>query len=265
MTVFNPYHHTIPLFRFDAPVPWLDGTGVFLAVDDHRLVVTAAHVVESSAKKIAFGYQVPGMMNVEMFGHDELPIITANALANGGTREAVYKDGVDLAVIVLPQPFSDWLEERYTPFDLRTNKPRKGVGVVFICGWPESKNRYNHRLRRFGDDFGCRHIQTQAVLKEEVQSINGDPEVHFAVRMDKRRDFMDVQTHEPVPQLFDLSGVSGSGVWDMDIEDNALFPECARALAGIIVEDHPDKKLAKVIPVEHIWSPLVKVLGIRHS
>jgi hypothetical protein len=27
-----------------------------------------------------------------------------------GTAKAVYKDGLDLAVIVLPKPFSEWLE-----------------------------------------------------------------------------------------------------------------------------------------------------------
>jgi hypothetical protein len=261
--MFNPYHHTVPLFRFDAPVPWLDGTGVFLAVDEHRFIVTAAHVVEISAEKIAFGYQVPNEKIVQMFGHEKLPIITAKALEHAGTNKATYKDGVDLAVIVLPKEFAEWLEERYIPFDLRTNKPRDGVGVVIICGWPESKNRFNRRLKRFDDDFGCRHIQSQAALKEEVASIDGNPAIHFAVRMDKRRDFIDANTRKAVPQLFNLTGISGSGVWDMDIEDNEKFPECAKALAGIIVEDHPDKKLAKVIRVEHIWSPIVQMLGVH--
>jgi hypothetical protein len=86
---------------------------------------------------------------------------------------------MDLAVIVLPKPFSNWLEDRYIPYDLRPNEPRDGVGAVIVCGWPESKNRFNPRLNRFDDKFGCRHIQTQAVLKEEAAFIDGNPEVHL--------------------------------------------------------------------------------------
>jgi hypothetical protein len=72
--------------------------------------------------------------------------------------------------------------------------------------------------------------------------------------MDKHRDFIDAQTGKPVPQLFSLTGMSGSGVWDMNLEDNEHFPSCAKALAGIIVEDHPDESLAKVVRVQQVWS-----------
>jgi hypothetical protein len=81
--------------------------------------------------------------------------------------------------------------------------------------------------------------------------------------LDKRRDFIDARTQQKIPQLFDLTGVSGSGVWDMDIKDSEKYPECAKSLAGIIVEDHPGKKLAKVIRVQHLWSPIAQVLGIH--
>ena len=261
--MFNPYHHTVPLFRYNAPFPWLDGTGVFVAVDEHRFVFTAAHVVEENSKRIAFGYQIPESDKVELFGDDEIPMISADAIANKGTRRAIYKEGMDLAVFVLPRPISNWLETRYLPYDLRANKPRDGVAIVSICGWPESKNRYNVRKRRFEDGFGCRHIQTQAVLKNHVATIGGDPSVHFAVRMDKRRDFIDMHSRKPIPQLFSLTGVSGSGVWDLDHTRNEMFPSNATALAGIITEDHPTKNLAKVIRIQQVWSPLVKMLGIQ--
>lgn len=261
--MFNPRHHTVPLFRYDAPYPWLDGSGVFVAVDEHRFVFTAAHVVEENSKKIAFGYQISDSTEVEIFGHDEIPLISADAVANKGTRRAIYKDGMDLAVFVLPKPIAEWLEARYKPYDLRINKPRGDVAIVSICGWPESKNRYNARKRRFEDGFGCRHIQTQAVLKSEVAKIGGNPEIHFAVRMDKRRDFIDMHSSKPIPQLFALTGVSGSGVWNLDCNHNDMFPSNSTALAGIITEDHPAKNLAKVIRIQQVWSPLVTMLGIH--
>jgi len=49
------------------------------------------------------------------------------------------------------------------------------------------------------------------------------------------------------------------GVWDMYFGDQRYFPACARSLAEIIVEDHSDKKLAKVIRAENIWAPLFQV------
>jgi hypothetical protein len=67
------------------------------------LVVTAAHVVEQSANKIAFGNQLREESQVEMFGHEALPLIKADAQSGGGypLREK-YKDGLDLAIIALP-------------------------------------------------------------------------------------------------------------------------------------------------------------------
>lgn len=87
--MFNPYHHTVPLFRYNAPFPWLDGTGVFVAVDEHRFVFTAAHVVEENSTRIAFGYQIPESDKVELFGDDEIPVISADAIAYKGTRRAI--------------------------------------------------------------------------------------------------------------------------------------------------------------------------------
>jgi len=261
--VFNPYQHTIPLFRYGARFPHLEGTGVFIAVDKHRFVFTAAHVVEPSSHNFAFGYPNPATRQVEMFGHSHIPMISAAAQAGAGTKRAIYKDALDLAVLVLQPEFSQWLESRYIPYDLRKNRPRSAAAVVSICGWPESKNRVNETKSRFDDDFGCRHIQTQAVLKAETRLIGGDPEIHFAVRMDKRRDFIYQESGAPVPQLFSLSGMSGCGVWDLDMGASERFPACATALAGILVEDCSSKNLAKVIRARHLWSPLAQNLNLH--
>ena len=73
--------------------------------------------------------------------------------------------------------------------------------------------------------------------------------------MDKD-NFVDISTGKPAGRLFALNGVSFGGVWDMYLEDQDQFPNCARSLAGIIVEDHDDKNMAMAIP-------LVQKLGLH--
>jgi hypothetical protein len=65
----------------------------------------------------------------------------------------------------------------------------------------------------------------------------GVPETHIALQMDKD-NFVDISTGKPAGRLFALNGVSFGGVWDMYLGDHDQFPNCARSLAGIIVEDH---------------------------
>ena len=263
--VFNPYDHTVPLFDFTKASPELNGTGVFIAVDAHRFVVTAAHVVEESADNIGFGAEKEedGTMKAEIFGHEKLPVCKAKAQMNeGDAQRATYNDQLDLALIDLPKQFREWLEAHYTPFDLRTNKPRDGVAVVSITGWPARKNVFNRKTREF-DYYGCLHIQSQAVEKELVRTIEGDPEIHFALRMNKRKDFFSKQSGQHY-ELFKLTGMSGCGVWDLDFSSGAPdFPNNAYALAGILVEDHKEKKLAKAIRAQFLWDMLSQCRGIK--
>ena len=145
-SMFNPYFHTVPLFDFSERFPVLKGSGIFIAVDEHRFVVTAAHVVEGSTENLAFGFAdyENGKKFVGIERHEKLPICKAKAQTNPGDPQlATYKDHLDLALIRLPSHFRQWLEERYTPFDLRKNKPRPAVGIIDVCGWPARKNRFN--------------------------------------------------------------------------------------------------------------------------
>jgi hypothetical protein len=82
-----------------------------------------------------------------------------------------------------------------------------------------------------------------------VQLVDGNPGVHFALEMNKRKESIDAPTRKRV-NLPALHGVSGGGVWSMRPEHNHLYPTCARALAGIIIEDWESKSLAKAIRAE---------------
>jgi hypothetical protein len=119
-------------------------------------------------------------------------------------------------------------------------------------GWPAKKNRYDVRQRQCNFS-GCYHIQAPGAPREKVQFVDGNPDVHFAVEMNKRKDFIDAPTQKRV-NLPALHGVSGGGVWSMRPEHNHLYPACARALAGIIIEDWESKSLAKAIRAEPIWA-----------
>jgi hypothetical protein len=98
--VFNPYYHTVPLFDYSSKYPKLNGNGVFIAVDEHRFVVTAAHVVEASTEHVAFGYESyeGGQKSVEIEGQQTMWICKAEAQTNPGEPQlATYKDQLDLA------------------------------------------------------------------------------------------------------------------------------------------------------------------------
>ena len=266
--MFNPYFHTVPLFDFSAKYPVLNGTGVFIAVDDQRFVVTAAHVVEKSAEKIAFGYEhydeAAGKKFLELEGHEKLPVCKSQAATNEGDPQLVtYVDGLDLALIGLPPYFREWLEKRYKPFDMRQNNPNPSVGLIDVCGWPERKNRFNPYKNRFDSDEHCIHLGSQAMPKELTRTMGGDPETHFAIRMNKKKDFFSIITLQHYT-IFKLYGMSGCGVWDcaMSGPGDREFPTKATALAGIFVEDHRTKNLAMAVRVEFIWHMLFKCCGI---
>jgi hypothetical protein len=164
--VFNPYYHIVPLFDFTKASPELNGTGVFIAVDDHCFVVTATHVLEESYRFRSPKKKLDGTMKVDIFGPEKLVVCKAQAQTNeGDPQRATYKDHLDLALIHLPKPFREWLAAHYTPFDLRANKPRDGVALLSISGWPARKNVFNRKKWEFEGVYRCFHIQTQAVKK----------------------------------------------------------------------------------------------------
>jgi hypothetical protein len=60
--------------------------------------------------------------------------------------------------------------------------------------------------------------------------------------------------------------LSGAGVWDSNLAKRETHPFGVHSLAGIIVEDHPSKRMAMAIRAEFIWHALYKCSRIkRHS
>ncbi len=75
-------------------------------------------------------------------------------------------------------------------------------------------------------------------------------------RMNKRGDFREGITIKPIPELFDLHGMSGGWVWHMTRGLDEGFPASATGIAGFIIEDRDTKKdrqgMAKVVKIEAI-------------
>jgi hypothetical protein len=101
------------------------------------------------------------------------------------------------------------------------------------------------------------------VNKELVKPLGGDPEIHFAIRINKKKDFFSIITLQHYT-IFKLYGMSGCGVWDVDAgPGDTDFPTKAIALAGILVEDHKSENLAMAIRSRFIWELLGKCCGIQ--
>jgi hypothetical protein len=172
-------------------------------------------------------------------------------------KDHSYPDGLDLALIFLDAVlFAHVIGRGCSFFDLRFNNPPPYPDVCLMAGYPEKKNSYNRFTRTFYKKSGPRIIQTHALEPDAVLKIGGNPHYHFAVALDKRKDFVDGETEEKIPELFDLHGMSGGGVWNMRRTDDKHIREKAESLAGILIEDRDTKNdrqnMAKVIKIEAV-------------
>jgi hypothetical protein len=249
------FRHTVPIFNFDRRKPELAGTGVFIAVDHALLVITAADVFEPAFRHVAFGRLSD--KGLQVFGAVDMPILLAKDQTDAGdAQRAVYKDGLDIAVI---QPTADVLEAfagHYHPFDLRSSLSCASTWAV-VSGWPARKNVYNPR-KRVGNFRTCYHIQCPVAEIETIRKVPWNTEVYIGLSADKAKDFVTATSGAPV-HLPKLEGMSGSGVW---MRSTAESPAADWSLCGILVEDHEAKRLLKVIKIEHVWAPLEQGWGL---
>jgi hypothetical protein len=120
-------------------------------------------------------------------------------------------------------------------------------GALFQAG----RLKKTHTIQRSGGAISrpCYHIQWQIADTERVARAGWNTDVFLALAGDKAKDFVTAQTGEQV-HLPNLEGVSGAGMW---VRSASTAPW---SLAGIVVEDHPSKRMLKVIKVEHVWTPL---------
>ena len=248
------YYHTVPIFDYDREEPRLQGSGVFVSVEHSFFVITAAHVLEPGFQKVAFGFL--GGNGVEVFGAGNMPILKAQAQATTPhSRELTYKDGLDLALIAPTAEVLEPLQSHYRAYELRRSSDRPEVPWGVVSGWPARKNVYNRRKRLCNFDT-CYHIQCPIAAEAELRRVLWNPDLYIGLSADKAKDFASASTGYRI-HLPHLEGMSGGGFWVRSEVDGTW------SLAGIVVEDHPIKRMLKVIKVEHVWTPLAAGWGVQ--
>jgi hypothetical protein len=246
------YHCTVPILNFDQAQPAFAGTGVLATVDQKPFVITAAHVFEESFRRVGFAYKQQGKLVV--FGGDNLKILTAKAQTGGGNvQRAVYKDGLDLAIVELTGEVLEELQAHYRSYDLRQSSYTTDSAWGVISGWPARKNTYNQR-KRLGHFDSCYHIQCPIVDRETLRLVGWNPDVYMGLSADKKKDFANATSGHRI-HLPKLEGMSGSGFWVKSSSQNSSA-SLSWSLTGILVEDEQPKRMLKVIKIEHAWAPL---------
>jgi hypothetical protein len=254
------YWHTVPIINYDRGQPSVVGSGVFAVVDEFHFVFSAAHVFEPAFRNVAFGHL--GSDGFEVFGADNMKILTAKAQnGTGEAQRAVYKDGLDLAVIEPTPDVLDRLRSIYRPFDLRqTLFPSSAWGV--LSGWPARKNIYDSRKQKCYFDT-CYHIQCPVADLQRLRQADWNPDVFLGLSVDKAKDFVSATSGHHI-HLPNLEGVSGAGFWMRSSAVEEPHPT-SWSLVGIVVEDHESKRMLKAIKIEHVWAPLRQGWGLTKT
>lgn len=246
------YQHTVPVINYDRSRPSVIGTGIFVAVNRHHFVITVAHVFEPAFYKVAFGYL--GSDGFEVFGADNMKILTAKAQSGtGDSQRAVYKDGLDLAVIEPTEDVLERLQSHYLPYDLRQRLSSPLIWGV-VSGWPARKNVYRSKTSLCNFDT-CYHIQCPIADLRKVRQAGWNTDVYMGLSADKSKDFASATSGDRI-HLPNLEGMSGAGVWARSSGDSSTHPASPWSLAGIVVEDHESRRMLKAIKIEHVWAPL---------
>ena len=246
------YQHTVPVINYDRAQPSVVGSGVFTVVDESHFVLTAAHVFEPAFRRTAFGHL--GTDGFEVFGSNNMKILTAKAQNGGGDpQRAVYKDGLDLAVIEPTADVLERLQSHYRPFDLRQNLFSSSTWGV-VSGWPARKNIYDSKKRMCYFDT-CYHIQCPIADLQKLRQADWNADVFIGLLADKAKDFVSATSDQHI-HLPNLDGISGAGVWIRSSSVEEPHPTSSWSLAGIVVEDHQSKRMLKAIRIEHVWAPL---------
>jgi hypothetical protein len=254
------YHHTVPVINYDRTQPSVVGSGVFTVVDQSHFVLTAAHVFEPGFRRVAFGHL--GTDGFEVFGSDNMKILTAKDQNDtGDAQRAVYKDGLDLAVIEPTADVLERLQSYYRPFDLRHSLSSSLTWGV-VSGWPARKNIYDSRKQKCYFHT-CYHIQCPIADLQRLRQVGWNPDVFIGLSGDKAKDFVSADSGQRI-HLPNLEGVSGAGFWMRSSLVYEYEPP-SWSLAGIVVEDHESKRMLKAVKIEHVWTPLRQGWGLTKT
>ena len=236
-----------PLFVLQAPQrPFLIGSAVPVQIGRASVLVTAAHVLESY-----------GRASVLTLGHGESLVLGGERRGFGHRRGSTVD--VDLAVIVLGDDERAKLRERYTflysSTFASTGSPEE-VTFFAIAGYPQSRNKFSPRLKKFGTTVANYFISRSQLHLSAVSSSDKFASVHFAVGAprDGAIGLDGSRVGFPSP-----AGMSGGGVWRLRFpRDAARLP--TGQLVGIGIEYLSKPGAFVCTRIEHVL-PMVSDLA----
>jgi hypothetical protein len=229
----------VPLFGVSArSEPTLVGSGFLVAYNEHRLLVTAAHVADEATKT---PLMVPCGNNILK----ELATPSVKTVAPQGDRDL---DNIDVAFWPLPTQISAEIEvaRLFLPTVLlQPNAPSLPPRQYSFVGYPHtgSKRVYKRPLMRaVAESFNAKCVPSEAYLK-----IGASPELHIAIEFDHKA----AQLGDNVVVPKDRQGMSGGPVFALT--DSANIEGIPRVrVVGIAIEHHRHERLLLATKIESL-------------
>jgi hypothetical protein len=206
------------------------GSCVLVEVREHRLLVTAAHVVDEIKNGALYIPAAGSTKKLQGSGAITTP--------PGGLRRM---DRFDFAVLKITPELAEQLAETRYIQESEFMTPTPALGRAYMAlGYPNVRNKnLDHAKRTIKQtklSVGSTVIE-DATLARKLR-VSGDD--HYFIKYDKR-------TRDPVTraitQAIEPTGMSGGGLFDLGFFNLASMskPPQPAGLAGILIEYHPDK------------------------
>lgn len=246
-----------PLYRKERKRAFLVGTGIPLTSASGDYVITASHVLDELPDNIVITAGTKSLLHFQ-----------ARSISYG------YVDGetvdADVGVVRLPVEAARDLSSRYrftTPEEFGVVAEYDKFTLYAFVGYPHTRNKPKPVALP-----ELRATPTFLILREfsdvaPFVSSGKRPEVHFALQapLDKAKDF-----DSQAVALPKLQGMSGGGVWRVDIDrrDGTL---ASVALVGVGIEYRPTESTIVATRIQYVlgllknelWAPkLVGTTGI---
>ncbi|RYJ38340.1 hypothetical protein NU08_2663 [Flavobacterium anhuiense] len=212
--------------------PKVHGTGVFIQIQNHYFLISAAHVFDNYEELF-----IPLSQNYE--------IIKAGGEIFHINKVIREKDGVDITVMKLDDQCVPHLLRTYNFLqadDLAINHIFQSEEYYTFLGYPTTKSKILYKSDIF-DSTSFFHFTTPKSKDDDYSKINRNPAVNVITSYNRKLSF----NHKKM--MFgtgpDLHGISGCGLWFTDPLD--IFTGIVKPKLTAIMTDWPIKNRGIII------------------
>ena len=214
------------------------GSGILVFHDDKVMVVSAAHVLEQTAKS----------KNVYLFANGKIfPLNGVRSyLLPIDTRTTIrLDDAVDIGVFVVPDAIVDKINGNVNFIQrelIEKDGDKSNIQIYQAIGFPAKKNqRLADKLARAGKKFipECVIYSGQAVFHETGSSGRFSKDINIEIEYGGSHAINDDGRRVNTPDLHGLSGGLIQGCFSYLPKSNGLYPTCA---SGMLIEMGSEQK-----------------------